>query len=105
MTTRRISQLRNLGPACERDLNAVEIHTLADIKRVGIERVFVRLMEGRIVRGERPICFNACYLYALYGAVHDCDWRDVPETKKRAFKRLTASLREKYSGFARKPRG
>ena len=37
--------------------------------------------------------FNACYLYALWGAIHDCDWRLVPDDKKEEFKKLTASLR------------
>jgi hypothetical protein len=38
-------------------------------------------------------CFNAAYLYALYGAVYDVDWREVPEAKERQFKKLTKRLR------------
>ena len=97
MDLRRISELRNLGPACERDLNAVAIYTADDIRKLGIEETFIRLMEGRQLRGTGVSCFNAAYLYALYGALEDCDWREIPEEKKREFKRLTAGLRKKHS--------
>lgn len=94
--TRPISQLRNLGPACESDLNAVGVHTLDDIKELGIEKTFELMMLGRISRGESGYCFNASYLYALYGAVHDIDWRDVPESLKSEYKALTAKLRSEH---------
>ncbi len=97
MDHRRISELRNLGPACERDLNAVEIFTADDIRRLGVEETFARLMAGRLARETGGRCYNAVYLYALYGALEDCDWREIPEQKKVEFKRLTASLRAKYS--------
>lgn len=97
MDHRRISELRNLGPACERDLNTLEIFTADDIRKLGVEEAFLRLLKGRLARGTRGNCFNAAYLYALYGALEDCDWREIPEQKKLEFKRLTASLRAKYS--------
>jgi len=89
-----IAKLRNLGPACERDLNAVGIYTLADIKAIGVEQTFLQMMNGRNKTGNGGGCFNASYLYALYGAVHDLDWRDLPEVKKAEFKKLTEELRE-----------
>lgn len=95
---RRISELRNLGPACERDLNVVGIYTLNDIRRWGVEGTFVRMMEGRIAGGKGGKCCNASYLYALWGAVENCDWRDVPEAKKAEFKCLTARLRKQNCG-------
>ncbi len=97
MNDKPISQLRNLGPACQRDLNAVGIYTLADIEELGVEGTFLQMMQGRIKRKQGGKCFNAAYLYALYGAVHDVDWREVPESKKRQFKKLTAQLREEFS--------
>ena len=102
MDTRSIKELRNLGTACEKDLHFVEIYTAQDIKQLGVEGTFIKLMEGRIARGDEGFSFNATYLYALYGAIHDCDWREVPEEKKREFKKLTASLRKKYP--IRKPK-
>ncbi|MDA8743657.1 TfoX/Sxy family protein [Rubripirellula amarantea] len=96
-----IAQLRNLGVACERDLNAVQIYTLGDIKELGIEKTFEVLMLGRIARGARHrngggTTFNAVYLYALYGAVHDIDWRAIPDVKKSRFKELTARMRKEH---------
>ncbi len=92
-----ILQLRNLGPACEKDFSAVEIYTLGDLLELGVEKSFEVLMLGKIARGNRGKCFNAAYLYAIYGAIHNIDWRDVPEPKKVYFKKLTAKLREEYA--------
>ncbi len=97
MVDRPLSKLRNLGPACEADLHLVGIYSLEDIKRLGVEGTYVRLMEGRMQRGASRLQFNASYLYALYGALHDCDWRNVPSEKKLEFKQLAARLRKKYT--------
>jgi DNA transformation protein and related proteins len=90
---RRISQMRNLGPACEEDLNAVGIYTAQDLIDTGIEAAFIKLLQGRVARGLPTHGCNAAYLYALHGALHDCDWRDVPETKKVEYKKWTAEIR------------
>jgi len=101
MNDKPISELRNLGPACERDLNAVGIYTLEDIEEHGVEGTFLKMMQGRRLRAKIQKkgggkCFNAAYLYALYGAVHDIDWREIPEAKRRQFKKLTAQLRGEF---------
>ena len=69
MNEKPIHQLRNLGPACERDLNAVGIYTLADIKKHGVEATFLQMMQGRRQKAKKQnkkggTCFNAAYLYA-----------------------------------------
>lgn len=102
MHEKPIHKLRNLGPACERDLNAVGIYTLADIEEHGVEGTFLQMLQGRRQNAQTRNkkggkCFNAAYLYALYGAVHDVDWRDVPEAKKKQFKKLTQQLRAEFS--------
>ena len=91
--TRRISDMRNLGPACERDLNAAGVFTADQVIAMGPEATFLRMLEARRERGQSAKACNAAYLYALYGAVHDVDWRDVPEKTKTEFKTLTAELR------------
>ncbi len=101
MNEKPIHQLRNLGPAFERDLNAVGIYTLADIKKHGVEATFLQMMQGRRQKAKKQnkkggTCFNAAYLYALYGAVHNIDWREVPESKKKQFKKLTQQLRDDF---------
>ncbi len=91
---RTISEMRNLGPACEKDLNAVGIYTAEELKRLGPEDAFVKMLLGRLELGRSAKCCNAAYLYALYGAIHEIDWRAVPEQKKKEFKALAAELRE-----------
>lgn len=90
---RRISEMRNLGPACERDLNAVGIYTGDDLISLGEETAFLKMLEGRRRIGRSAKCCNAAYLYALYGAINDIDWRDIPTKKMTEFKALTAELR------------
>ncbi len=91
--TRSISELRNLGPACERDLNAAGIFTAQDLIELGPEAAFCRMLSARVRQGGIAKCCNAAYLYAIYGAIHDIDWRDIPDRKKDEFKRFTAQLR------------
>jgi DNA transformation protein and related proteins len=86
--------MRNLGPACERDLNAVGVYTAADLVALGEEAAFLKMLEGRRRIGKGAKYCHAAYLYALYGAIHDIDWRDVPDKKKTEFKTLTAELRD-----------
>lgn len=91
---RRISEMRNLGPACERDLNAVGIYTAADVTRLGAEETFLRMLIGRTRQGRTANGCNAAYLYAIYGAIHDLDWREIPIDQKNKFKAWTAEIRE-----------
>jgi len=86
--------MRNLGPACEKDLNAAGIFTAEDLKRLGAEEAFVKMLIGRINQGRSAKCCNAAYLYAIYGAIHNIDWRDLPEKKKSEFKDFAAELRQ-----------
>ncbi len=39
-------------------------------------------MRGRMARGEGGSCLSAACLYAMYGTLHDLDWREIPERKK-----------------------
>ena len=91
---RSISEMRNLGPACERDLNAAGITTAQQLIDLGAEDAFVKILLARKAQNKSTKCCNAAYLYALYGAIHDIDRRDLPAAKKTAFKKLTAEMRE-----------
>lgn len=97
---RRISEMRNLGPSCERDLNEAGIHTAQEVLDLGVEQTFLRMLISRKQQGRGAGCCNAAYLYAIHGAVHDLDWRDVPEDLKLHYKSFTAELREsgQFSG-------
>lgn len=96
MDNRKISEMRNLGPVCEEVLSAAGIETAEQVIQLGIEEVFERMVAVRVARGERNI-IHAAFLYALYGAVEDVAWQDVPEPKRREFKAVAARLRRKYA--------
>jgi len=90
---RRISEMRNLGPASEKDLIAAGFFAADQVIALGPEATFLRMLEARRVQGRSAKACHAAYLYALYGAVNDVDWRDMPEKTKTEFKALTAELR------------
>lgn len=92
--TRRISEMRNLGPACEKDFKAVGIETAEQLKDLGVEGAFIKMLLGRVEQGRSAKCCNAAYLYAIHGALHDIDWRDLPDDKKTEYKEFAAELRE-----------
>jgi len=91
---RKISEMRNLGPAVEKDLKAVGITTAQQVVDAGPEETFIRMLLGRQKIGRSAKCCNALYLYAIYGAIHNIDWRDLPEKLKEEHKAFTAELRE-----------
>ncbi len=93
MNAKRISQLRNLGPVCEQDLRAVGIETEADLQRIGVKEAFMRILIGRRRDGRNVKACTSTYLYALHGALHDCDWRSLPDDVKRDYREFVAELR------------
>lgn len=91
---RSISEMRNLGPAVEKDLNAVGIVTAQQVIDLGAEETFLRMLLGRKREGRSAKACNAAYLYAIHGAIHDIGWLDLPEEVKDQYKQFTADLRE-----------
>lgn len=90
----KISGMRNLGPAVEKDMHAAGIFSAAEVRKLGVEQAFLKMLEGRLKVGRSAKCCNALYLYSFYGAIHDVDWREVPEHKKQEFKAWTEELRQ-----------
>ena len=90
---REISEMRNLGPVCQKDLAAIGITQAHQIVELGAEQAFVKMLLGREKLGRSGKCCNATYLYALFGAIHDIDWREIPDEKKSEFKLLAAEMR------------
>ena len=86
--------MRNLGVAVEKDLNAAGVFFAYEIRKLGAERTFLKMLEGRIKIGRSAKCCNALYLYSIFGAIHDIDWREIPEKKKNEFKKYTEKLRK-----------
>ncbi|OCC04982.1 hypothetical protein BA190_11380 [Labrys sp. WJW] len=69
--SRRIRDMRNLGPVTERMLVEVDICSPEDLRRPGAVAAYRRLK----FRFGRGISLNA--LYALEGALSDRDWREI----------------------------
>ena len=74
----KIDEMRNLGPQTQRWLAEIDIHTDADLRRIGSVAAWHRL---RFAFGKR-VTLNA--LYAMEAALLGCDWRALPaEVKDR----------------------
>ena len=86
--------MRNLGVAVEKDLNAAGIFFEYEVVSLGVEKTFLKMLEGRIILGRSAKCCNALYMYSIFGAIHDIDWKDLPEKKKVAFKKYAEKLRK-----------
>lgn len=86
--------MRNLGLVVETDFKAAGIHTAAEVIALGAEKAFLKMLDGRKKLGRSGKCCNALYLYAIYGAIHNCDWRDIPASKKEKFKAYTSMRRK-----------
>ena len=91
---KKISEMRNLGPAVEKDLNAVGIFYAEEVKKLGAKKTFIKMLEGRLKRGRSAGCCNALYLYAIYSAIKNLDFRSVPVSKKKEFRDFTNELRQ-----------
>ncbi|GAB5403052.1 MAG: hypothetical protein Aurels2KO_12830 [Aureliella sp.] len=80
-----VLELRNLGPVCQADLAAVGIKNFGDIKSLGVEQTFELVFGYRASKGAIE-GLSAVYLYALFGAIHDIDWRRIPAEAKAELK-------------------
>lgn len=90
----KISKMMNLGPVVEKDFNAIGITFAHQIIKLGPEKAFLKMLEGRLKLDRSAKCCNALYLYSLYGAIHNIHWAQIPEKKKREFKAYTEKLRK-----------
>ena len=91
MTSEELEKaLRNIGPVCAKQLTDAGIDTPEKLRELGAKKAFLKVIE----RGGFHSEFNAAYLYALWGAIHDVDWRDVPAPVKEDFKAFTKQLRD-----------
>ncbi len=91
MTPKELAkQLRNIGPICARELLDVGIDSVDKLKELGAKKAYEKICAQPGYDGN----YHAAYLYALEGAILDCDWRHIPAEKKKEYKALTSSLRK-----------
>lgn len=67
----RLRDLRNLGPASEAALIAAGVTSPEMLDDIGPTQAYQRLL-----RNDHPP--HRTMLWALAGALHDLDWRDLP---------------------------
>jgi DNA transformation protein len=84
-------QLRNVGPKLAERLVEANIDTPEKLRQLGAKRAFEKMYAAGDAYGD----FNAAYLYALEGAIRDCDWLDIPEEIKRDYKAYAQDLQSK----------
>ena len=72
-----ISKLCNLGPACERWLAEVGIHTAEELEAVGSVQAFLRVKQSGNTGA------NRMFLYAMEGALLDIDYLTMPPELKQ----------------------
>lgn len=86
-------KLRNIGPTSSRELREIGVETREDLAALGIEEVTRRLLFR--FGSEKKISVN--YLYALEGAMHDHDWRDISPSRKEKLRQMLEQLRAEFS--------
>jgi hypothetical protein len=84
----KISQLLNLGPATERLLSSAGIKSVAQLKKWGWKKAFLKVAAKDAKR------INLNLAYALIGALDNRDWRHLPAKKKKEAQNLVAQLRK-----------
>lgn len=67
--------LRNLGKTSAQWLHASGIHTAEDLRRLGAVSAY------RAVRS-RGFSASRVLLYAIEGALHDMNWKELPDARK-----------------------
>ncbi len=75
----KLSELPNIGPAVESQLNQVEIITFDDLKNAGAEDAWLRIQAI-----DRSACINR--LMALEGAIQGVKKSFIPESRKAELK-------------------
>ncbi len=83
--------LRNIGPVVAQKLIIAGVDTPEKLKKYGAKEAYLRILRSGGFCGK----FHAAYLYALEGAIIDCDWRRLPKSKQAEFKKFTEEIRER----------
>jgi DNA transformation protein len=84
-------QLRNVGPKLAEKLVAAGIDSPEKLRKIGAKKAFGKMYSS----GDKYGDFNAAYLYALEGAIRDCDWLKIPKKVKLEYKEYTQLLQRK----------
>lgn len=79
-----LMDLKNIGSTSAHWLESVGIKDQKTLKEVGVIQAYLRIHQ-------RGIKTSKVLLYALYGALHDLHWNEVPEDMKKELSLSIAS--------------
>ncbi len=86
-------QLKNIGPKLAAKMIEAGIDTPEKLRKLGAKKAYREMYEN----GDKYGDFNAAYLYALEGAVRDCDWSDIPSAVKEEYKAYAQKIQKNRS--------
>ncbi|WP_162846915.1 TfoX/Sxy family DNA transformation protein [Marinicella litoralis] len=81
-------QLRNVGPKLAQRLIDSGIETPAALRKLGAQEAFLKMYQTGDAYGD----YNAAYLYALEGAIQDCDWLGIGDDLKTKHQKFAHAL-------------
>ena len=74
-------RLKNVGPRLAEKLLTAGIDSHEKLKEMGAKGAFDKMYKD----GDKYGDYNAAYLYALEGAIRNCDWLEIPENIRVCF--------------------
>ena len=81
-------QLRNVGPKLAAKLVEARIDSPDKLRRLGAKKAFEKIY----AEGDSYGDYNAAYLFALEGAIRNCDWLGIPDKIKLEYKEYARRL-------------
>jgi DNA transformation protein len=75
LDSKQADKLRNIGPKSAAWLRQVGLRTREDLAAVGTVEAFMRVKRA----GFKP---TLNLLYAIEGALQDCHWQEIPDTRR-----------------------
>ena len=81
-----LSSIRNIGPAFEASLNAVGIMTAEELREIGADAAYAKLLEN----GERPHFIGH---YVLHMGLQGRPWNDCKGEEKKALRKQFDALK------------
>ncbi len=82
-------KIRNIGPKMAEKLYNAEIYSFDELVKLGAEECYIKIDESGGFCGTH----HAAYLYAIEAAIIDCQWQNIPESRKIELKEFTKKLR------------
>lgn len=89
MKVKKISDLKNLGPATEKLFHKAGIKTVQQFVKLGWKKTLVKLVKS----DQRNR--HSMFTYAIIGALKNKDWNQISELEKQEAREFTQSLKPK----------